>query len=705
MALRTVGVKLTADVRDYTASIAKSSKDTKGLAAQLNETAKAGDKTAAATVLAGKSARQMADEMLAAGRKGATGLKMSELAAAKLDDQIAETAREVQRLEREFAKTGDFKLVSSLNRQLGLLKRQLKARDMFDPAEAVKAGAEMAGDVSVSFAARLGPLIARAPMAGLNPAALAIGVPLGGAVASLLGAATAGAVIGGAGVGGVVGGLVLASRDARVKQAGAALGTDFGQMMGRSSAVFVPTTLKAIDLVRARMLGLEPQLRRVFAGASRLVEPLVDGAFRGIERLMPGIVRAIENAGPVIDAIADGMSRLGDAVGDVLSDLSDNADEGADALRILFAILDGGVRTLGQAIGILAELWGFASQASAVFTGDMARFGGLVVAERQVRDGANEAADGLRNLGTESMTTAERLQAVKDAFDELFGIQMNADKALIAYHQGLRDLNEELNKGKRSLSVNSEEGLKNRSAVLDQIEAIKQLRDSRIAEGMSITEADGKYQSHLGSLRKTLLAAGYAKSEVDELIGSYRAIPKKVDTTVRANTTPAMTAAAKLRQYLRNIPDETVNIAMRITGNRNASAVAAAIRAQYANRWGGLYTHAEDGLLRDAHIASPMGPARYAYAEPATGGEAFIPRNGDDRRSRAIWEYVGENWLGARPAQPMVVGAGSQRMQVEVIVRADAGTNRGVVQEIVRGIRYEVVNTYGGKTEKAFVTG
>ncbi len=51
------------------------------------------------------------------------------------------------------------------------------------------------------------------------------------------------------------------------------------------------------------------------------------------------------------------------------------------------------------------------------------------------------------------------------------------------------------------------------------------------------------------------------------------------------------------------------------------------------NRWGGVYEHAQAGLLREAGIFSARTPARYAFAEPATGGEAFI-RSTATRRAR-----------------------------------------------------------------------
>src|SRR5690606_38594245 len=65
------------------------------------------------------------------------------------------------------------------------------------------------------------------------------------------------------------------------------------------------------------------------------------------------------------------------------------------------------------------------------------------------------------------------------------------------------------------------------------------------------------------------------------------------------------------------------------------------------NRHGGVYVHAQDGLLREAQVFSPVAPARYAFAEPATGGEAFIPRFGDRDRSLAIADAAAQ-WHGGR---------------------------------------------------------
>jgi hypothetical protein len=60
-----------------------------------------------------------------------------------------------------------------------------------------------------------------------------------------------------------------------------------------------------------------------------------------------------------------------------------------------------------------------------------------------------------------------------------------------------------------------------------------------------------------------------------------------------------------------------------------------------------VYTHAADGALRQAQMFSAVaGPgARYGYAEGGTGGEGFVPKNGDYGRSIGILSTMA-GWYG-----------------------------------------------------------
>ena len=80
-----------------------------------------------------------------------------------------------------------------------------------------------------------------------------------------------------------------------------------------------------------------------------------------------------------------------------------------------------------------------------------------------------------------------------------------------------------------------------------------------------------------------------------------------------------------------------------------------------------------------------MSPARYAYAEPATGGELFAPRLGDLTRTRAQVDYAVQNWWGGRvdwqPARSSAAAAAPAtaggQMTVRVVV--EDGTVVGLV--------------------------
>lgn len=115
-----------------------------------------------------------------------------------------------------------------------------------------------------------------------------------------------------------------------------------------------------------------------------------------------------------------------------------------------------------------------------------------------------------------------------------------------------------------------------------------------------------------------------------------------------------------LQDAIDGLHGTTVDIVLRTL---NQAAANSFNNAKEAMRWGGVTVHAQTGLL-NASVYSTQNPARYAFAEPATGGEAFIPRRGNRARSLAILEEaaswygaeVTTQWRGQRPV-PMATTA------------------------------------------------
>ncbi|WP_148086480.1 phage tail tape measure protein [Micromonospora sp. HM5-17] len=463
------------------------------------------------------------------------------------------------------------------------------------------------------------------------------------------------------------------------------------------------------------------------------LNPQVDALARGLQRWAASGERSGEAARLLGDDFEHLAYDLGTLDSGFWADLGNGIAGAVESMTGLGSVADESLQharerleAIDQALTQLVQS-GQGEQAAAIFAKlteeareqgvsvDELRAGlpGYAAALETAGAASGTAAGQVGQLGAEAEQAAEAAEQLKEAFDELFGIQMDADTALIQYHQGLADVREELGRGTRTLSVHSEEGRKNRSALLDQIESIKNLRDARIAEGMSVEEANQKYDSQLGQLERLARQLGYDEDEVRDLIGAYRDIPKRVDTTVSVDTRSALQRARELRDYLKKIPDEVVNIALRVTGASNAAAAAAAIRKQYANRWGGVYTHAQEGVLREAHVASPVAPARYAYAEPATGGEAFVPRHGDPARSLSILDTAA-GWYGhmlvprsltvTQPVAALPVPAPPPDVR-EVRLSVGPGAQQELVRMLLPLLRAEIVTGYGGDLNRALVRG
>jgi TP901 family phage tail tape measure protein len=137
---------------------------------------------------------------------------------------------------------------------------------------------------------------------------------------------------------------------------------------------------------------------------------------------------------------------------------------------------------------------------------------------------------------------AEQTAELNKQFEDLFNQQMSADRAVLKLKESTVQLTDELKSGSRTLSLNSEEGRKNRTAVLDQLEAIEDLRQARIDEGETLDVANGKYARDVENLKKTMRQAGFTKKEIDNLVGSYDEIPDKVNTKVSSSGVPVTEA-------------------------------------------------------------------------------------------------------------------------------------------------------------------
>lgn len=335
-----------------------------------------------------------------------------------------------------------------------------------------------------------------------------------------------------------------------------------------------------------------------------------------------------------------------------------------------------------------------------------AMFPQYAAALQTVGSAASTTGGQIAGMGAASAEAAAETKKLDDAIKNLFDIQMSADEAADAWQQSLVDLKAELADGTRVLSGNTKEARENRAAMRDSIKQVEKNREVNLSNNMTMEQANAVYDQQLTQLRQTALGMGFNRAAVDKMVSAYRNIPKQAGTTVTAPgavkatgevrslraglstlpdlrdtkvSTPGATAAAgqanSLNFAIRRIPDShgteiNVSAGSAIAQAHDVQQAINAIRGKTvsiyiqriatgqlpmrwggieANRWGGTYQHAADGLLslRDASVYSPLGSARYAIAEPETQGEAFVPRSGDYGRSTSIIDQAA-HWYGGR---------------------------------------------------------
>jgi len=725
---RTVKVGLDVEEGPFVRGMGRAADAAEKLDDALDDVAGSAKDTTVATDRAKESTEDLGGSAKDAGRD----LNRLRSDAQRLDRQIDDTARGIRELAREIAAASDeatrADLAKKLSAEQGKLRERVTLRKLIDVDSADDLGSEMAEKASVSFVARLGPLLASAP---LGPAGAALGGTLGLAMAPVLTAAVSGAVVGAAGAGGIVGGVVLAARDARVQAAGAELGAFvLGDLEKRASS-FTPVVLDSIEDIRAGWSSFGPDLSRIF-NSSRLVDPLVAGLVSGSQRLIHGVADAVDAADPVVSSFGTLLDGVGDAAGDAFSTFAQDADEGASAIEDLTTATTNFIRVSAGIVHAGAAVKGWADQVDTAidkgrhWTEDWMSSGGVLEhfgwqldltadgfkagtaeaeAYRAATEGTATVADfatlkiaGMSDAqiaaadasGTFRAKTAEVDAALggtsesyrnttqsieeftarlEDAFklqNEGVSANLSAEQANIRLEAAIDKATEAGKRNNDGIDANSAKGRANREALLGIADAANTAAE-KIHETTGSTDlAAQATERGRAKFLEAARAMGVEKTEAQLLADKLFGIPDEVSTD--ANFNPDNKGVSNWKRTLSGIPREI------FTSARLRAIVDVDVRREQATqatgrRWGGITEHARDGLLRDAAVYAPVSPARYAFAEPATGGEAFIPRFGNPDRSIDILSKAAR-WYGQAvvPAGVGGVAAGGGVPEVRVFI-------------------------------------
>lgn len=244
-------------------------------------------------------------------------------------------------------------------------------------------------------------------------------------------------------------------------------------------------------------------------------------------------------------------------------------------------------------------------------------------------DAIAERNEALASTWTEAAAAAGALAA---KFDELNDEALTWAEAEIDLARAFDDAREAIGDNGKTLDVNTEAGRENREALLAIARATREATQARLDDSDSVSDAIRTYEDARAQFIDIALAMGQTREAAEDLADQWLAMPPTVQTKV---STPG------LSQALSRI--NAVNAALAKAGGE--LRIRTSVGGYHVERWGGVTTHAASGALREAATYTPQAPARYAFAEPATGGEAFVPRNGNRGRSLGILATAA-GWYG-----------------------------------------------------------
>lgn len=325
---------------------------TKGAAENLDKVALSAEEAAKATDNLGEQAGQTKEEVERFGKSNKSAAEHAE--ALKLEIESVE--HELHQLAIAFAEAetaadrADYS--KAIRKTQSDLRKLNKSKGLIEDLVPSPAAVEQGLDkLAPTFGAKLKELWSTAG----ESAGPALGIAAAVA-APFVGAAISGAVIGGAGLGGIVGGLLLVSKNPQVTSALDAFKKQTSARLKDAATPFVPVALGGIHAIDQALKGID--FKGIFADAAKFSGPLIGGIAHLISSLGSGITDLIHNAGPAVKAIGDGIGEIGSAIGDGFSELSKDGQQGADALRDLFTVIDGGIRITFGLIDGLTRIYG-----------------------------------------------------------------------------------------------------------------------------------------------------------------------------------------------------------------------------------------------------------------------------------------------------------------------------------------------------------
>lgn len=434
------------------------------------------------------------------------------------------------------------------------------------------------------------------------------------------------------------------------------------KMANALSAIGVSTTAMATAFAAARTAGagMAASLGAAALASGPLLLALaaIAGAAYGITHMTVKIADSTEHFGELTAAIRADNLALGDNTKQALAatlqqdGLAKVAEKAGLSLQDVIGGItgtDGEFQTLGETLNTTGDLsldltnelrslrTGFENDTAAAEALEKLLAGPVPSAFEKLGQKASYTTVTINGTTFAMKDQTSAADVLKNALDNLSGKKVDAAQAELAFQSSIFSVTAALRESSGAFDSNTAEGVANQQAILGLIEQANAHAQAVFEQTGSVDAATAALEADKQKLYETALAAGENTAAVQEMIDKYAAVPSDVTTTVIANTENARTNIDALYASIQNLPRE-VRIAAEST--LGVPAADGAIYKGFAN--GGLTAAS---YAEGAHVAEIAQPTYRLWAEPETGGEAYIPMALSKRaRSTAILNTVAERF-------------------------------------------------------------
>jgi hypothetical protein len=446
-----------------------------------------------------------------------------------LNKALEETHQTLTRLKDQARRSDDpLSFMKDINRQQRNLNNLKK---LF-----ADAGDDGASGFGARFVARLGPVLAHAPISPPLIAAVGAATP---AIAATLSAGVLAGLAGGT----VAVGVRAAFNDPTVKAEGENFGKFLSQTLAESTQSFVPATLGGMSIVRKEIRSLGPELKRAGDIGASYVAPITRGFTSLAREALPGVTEALADAGPVVRQLETGLGRVGKAAGDAMADIGEGSQGAALALGDLLTISALGVREVGRSVSGLTKTYQFMRAATAINKKDFA----VTMADNAASSAAfeKELQDLVKNLGdtrTAAGLTSQAIDAVNQAMEEAPSAALSAEEANLRMQQSYADLTGVLDENGKVTNTNSQKYRDNMTALLDYAGSVQESSAATMEATGSQTAANAVLDDGRTKFLAAAAAAGVEAKKATELANKLFGIPGQRKTDIKVNKAAAEAA-------------------------------------------------------------------------------------------------------------------------------------------------------------------